>query len=137
MDSFILEMVFRIWFIEILVSGFNYFVLMKRIYEPRYGVLRAHRLGMTTRIGYIFVFAYLLDYFAALTTVGDYLLAGAYWLLMVLAFEWVGSVIIQRPVREILEGWHIERGYMWPYVLLTYLLSPMIVGLVLDPAAHR
>jgi hypothetical protein len=136
MDSLILMMVFRAWFLEIVVSGFNYFVLMKRIYEPRYGVLKAHRIGMTTRIVYIFIFAYFLDYFAELTTVGEYLLAGFYWVLMVLAFEWIGSFLLRRPVHEILEGWHIERGFMWPYVLVTYFMSPLIVGLVFDPAAR-
>ena len=48
-------------------------------------------------------------------------------------FEWGGSLLIRRPVREILIGWHIERGYLWPYVLLTYLLSPVIVGILLHP----
>jgi hypothetical protein len=32
-----------------------------------------------------------------------------------------------------LTGWHIERGYMWPCVLLTYLLTPVIVGWLLHP----
>jgi hypothetical protein len=68
--------------------------------------------------------------------VDDYLLAGFYWLLMILAFEWIGSFIIRRPVHEILEGWHIERGFMWPYVLVAYFISPLIVGLVLNPAAR-
>lgn len=40
--------------LEIVVSGFNYFVLMRRVYEPRYGVLKAHQIGMTTRIVSIF-----------------------------------------------------------------------------------
>ena len=90
--------------------------------------------GLWRRDG-VFVFAYLLDYFAGLGSVSDYLLAGFYWLLMVLAFEWIGSLLIRRPIREILVGWHIERGYMWPYVLLTYLLSPLVVGLLLNPAS--
>lgn len=134
MDSDILVYVFRIWFLEVIVSGFNYFVLMRRIYEPRYGELRAHRIGMTTRIVYICIFAIFLDHFADLSSAGDYLLAGFYWLLMILAFEWIGSFIIRRPAQEILEGWHVERGYMWPYVLLTYLLSPLVVGLIIQAA---
>ena len=56
MNSYLLMITFRIWLCEIAVSGFNYFVLMKRVYEPRIGVLRAHRIGMTTRIIYIFLF---------------------------------------------------------------------------------
>jgi hypothetical protein len=54
---------------------------------------------------------------------------------MVLAFEWIGSFLIRRPVTEILMGWHVERGYMWPFVLLTYLLSPLIVGVLFAPGA--
>lgn len=134
-DTDILRYVFRIWLCEIAVSAVNYFVLMRRVYEPRWGELRAHRVGMTTRIVYIFGFAYALDYFADLDGAGDYLLAGVYWTLMVLAFEWVGSLLIRRSVKEILVGWHVERGYMWPYVLLTYLLSPLIVGVLLGSGA--
>ena len=122
-------MTFRVWFFEIAVSGINYFVFMNRVYEPRVGVLRAHRIGMSTRIAYIFGFAYALVLFADLETLPEFLLAGTYWVLMVLAFEWFGSFLLRRPIREILEGWHVENGYMWPYVLATYFLSPSIVGL--------
>jgi hypothetical protein len=34
-------------------------------------------------------------------------------------FEWGGSLLLRRPVDEILVGWHVTEGYMWPYVLLT------------------
>ncbi len=134
MNTYLLMITFRVWFFEIALSGFNYFVLMNRVYEPRVGELRAHRIGMTTRIVYILPFAYVLVAAADLDSVPEYLLAGTYWLLMVLAFEWIGSFIIRRPVHEILEGWHVEDGYMWPYVLLAYFLSPLIVGVLLNPA---
>ncbi|MCB9415675.1 MAG: hypothetical protein H6526_10375 [Actinobacteria bacterium] len=62
MDTDILMYVFRVWFFEIALSGINYFVLMRRVYEPRWGGLRAHRIGMTTRIVYILGFAWALDY---------------------------------------------------------------------------
>jgi hypothetical protein len=130
-NTYLLMITFRVWFCEIAVSGFNYFVLMNRVYAPRVGELRAHRIGMTTRIVYIFPFAYALVRFADVHAVPELLLAGAYWLLMVLAFEWVGSFLLRRPIHEILEGWHVENGYMWPYVLAAYLLSPLLVGLLL------
>ena len=132
MNTYLLMITFRVWLCEIAVSGFNYFVLMKHVYEPRVGVLRAHRIGMTARIVYIFPFAYVLVRAADVDTVSEMLLAGTFWLLLVLAFEWVGSFILRRPVREILEGWHVENGYMWPYVLAAYFLSPLIVGLLLN-----
>lgn len=132
MNSYLLMITFRVWLAEILVSGFNYFVLIKRVYEPRVGELRAHRIGMLTRIAYIFPFAYLLVTASGASTVGEYVLAGAYWLGLVLAFEWIGSFILRRPVREILAGWHVERGYLWPYVLAAYFISPLTVGLIVD-----
>lgn len=133
-NSYILMITFRVWFLELGVSAVNYFVLMKRVYEPRFGPLRAHRIGMTTRIGYIVVFAAVLVRWADLDSAIDCLVAGAFWLLLILAFEWIGSFLLRRPVHEILEGWHVERGYMWPYVLLTYLLSPLAMGVVLGLA---
>jgi hypothetical protein len=133
MNTYLLMITFRVWFVEIAVSGVNYFVLMNRVYAPRVGELRAHRIGMTTRIVYIFPFAYVLVKYGHADALGEYLLAGTYWLLMILAFEWIGSFILRRPVHEILKGWHIENGYMWPYVLLAYFLSPLIVGVLLNP----
>jgi|SRR5581483_6591309 len=133
MNTHLLMITFRVWLIELPVAALNYFVLIKRVYEPRVGELRAHQIGMSTRIAYVFVFAYFLDRFAHADAVSDFLLAGTFWALLWLAFEWVGSFIMRRPVREILEGWHIENGYMWPYVLLAYLLAPMIVGVLLSP----
>lgn len=31
---------------------------------------------------------------------------------------------------DILTGWQIWKGYMWPYVLLAYLSANLIVGLI-------
>jgi hypothetical protein len=131
-SSYLLMITFRVWLAEIAVSAFNYFVLMKRVYEPRVGALRAHRIGMTTRIVYILPFAYVLVRVADADTVPELLLAGTFWLALVLLFEWAGSLLLRRPVHEILEGWHVESGYMWPYVLATYLFSPLLMGLLLN-----
>jgi hypothetical protein len=127
------QALFWVWVLEIAVSGFNYAVLMAKVYQPRYGELKAHQIGMITRMVYILCFAYALVYFGKLTKPSEYLLAGLLWVLLVLAFEWGGSFILRRPIKEILIGWHINKGYMWPYVLLTYFLSPMVVGLLLAP----
>jgi hypothetical protein len=133
MNAYLLMMTFRVWFLELAVTAVNYFFLMSKVYEPRYGKLKAHQIGMSARIVYIFVFAYFILFFAKRYTVLDALTAGVFWLLLILAFEWIGSLIQRRPAREILEGWHINKGFMWPYVLAAYLLSPLIVGLILHP----
>jgi hypothetical protein len=133
MNSYLLMITFRVWFAELAVTAVNYFLLMKKVYEPRVGELRAHQIGMTTRIIYIFVFAYIiLDHVGSYTEL-DLLSAGAFWMALILIFEWGGSLLMRRPVREILAGWHVNRGYMWPYVLVAYLLSPLLVGVTLRP----
>ena len=133
MNSRLLRTGFRAWLMEILVAGFNFFVLMNTVYEPRLGALAAHQIGMTTRILVIFAFAYyLLRYVKDYKTV-DLVHVGLMWLTLTLIFEWAGSLAIGRPVEEILVGWNIWEGYMWPYVLLAYLSSNLIVGTTLRP----
>ena len=89
---------------EIVVSGVNFFVLMNLVYEPRWGVLMAHQIGMSTRIVYIFVFAYFLLRFVKKYDSKDLIHVGVLWLILTLLFEWVGSLAIGRPVDEILIG---------------------------------
>ena len=116
---------------ETLVSGFNFFILMGLIYQPLFGELVSHQIGMSTRIGYILVFAFLMLRTTKDYTTKDLIYVGFLWLGLELLFEWGGSLAIGRPVQEILIGWNIFAGYMWPYVLLTYLLSNLVVGTVL------
>jgi hypothetical protein len=124
----------RVWLTEILVSGVNYYLLMKLIYEPLVGELTAHEIGMTTRIVYIFGFAYLLQRFNPDHSPRDLVHVGVLWLALTLAFEWGGSLLIQRrPVDEILQGWHVWEGYMWPFVLAAYFSANVIVGWALHP----
>jgi len=123
----------RVWLMEILVSGFNFFVLMNLVYEPRWGALVAHQIGMTTRIVYISIFAYLLLYYFKAYDTKDLIHVGVLWLGLTLLFEWGGSLAIGRPVEEILIGWNVHEGYMWPYVLLAYLSSNFVIGTFLHP----
>lgn len=133
MNTRLLKTAARVWLMEILVSGFNFFVLMNLIYEPSWGPLLAHQIGMSTRIVYIFVFAYFLLRFAKEYDTSDLVHVGILWLVLTLLFEWAGSLVIGRPVEEILIGWNVFAGYMWPYVLLAYLLSNPIIGTIFRP----
>ncbi len=126
--AYLLMITFRAWLIEIPVAAFNAFVLMDLVYTPRFGTLVAHQIGMSTRIAIILVFAYFITHFARQYSAGSLLLAGVFWMTLWLVFEWGGSLIIGRPVQEILVGWHVEHGYMWPYVLVAYLLAPLLAG---------
>jgi len=133
----LLKTAIRVWLMEILVSGFNFFVLMNLIYAPMWGVLVAHQIGMSTRIVYIFIFAYFLLRSVKQYETRDLIHVGILWLGLTLTFEWAGSLAIGRSVEEILVGWNIFAGYMWPYVLLTYLLSNLVVGTILHPSKKK
>ena len=122
--------------IEIIISGFNFFILMNRVYEPRWGELVAHQIGMSTRMVYICVLAYFLLRFVKEYETIDLIHVGILWLGLTLVFEWGGSLAIGRPVDEILIGWNIFAGYMWPYVLLTYLLANLVIGVTLHPGKN-
>ena len=133
MNTPLLKLSIRAWLMQILVAGFNFFELMNLIYEPLWGELVAHQIGMSTRIVINLVFAYLLLLRADKYNTKDLIHVGILWLIMILIFEWGGSLAMGRPVSEILIGWNIFAGYMWPYVLLSYLLAPLFVGTILHP----
>ena len=133
MNTRLLKIGVRVWLVETLISGFNFFVLMNLVYEPQWGTLVAHQIGMSTRIIYIFILAYFLLRYVKEYKTKDLILIGLVWLGLEEIFEWGGSFILRRPVEEILVGWNIFAGYMWPYVMLAYLLSNLIVGVTLHP----
>jgi hypothetical protein len=133
MNTALLKLGVRVWLIETIVSAFNFFVLMDLIYEPKWGALVAHQIGMSTRIVYIFIFAYFMLRYAKKYQIKDLMYVGFLWVALELSFEWGGSLVIGRPVQEILVGWNIFAGYMWPYVLLTYLFANLVVGTILHP----
>ncbi|MEN6329425.1 MAG: hypothetical protein ABFC91_03950 [Methanobacteriaceae archaeon] len=122
----------RAWLMQIIVAGLNFFVLMNLVYQPLWGELVAHQIGMLTRIIINFVFAYLLLLYANEYNTKDLVLVGILWLILTLIFEWGGSLLLGRPVEEILVGWNIFAGYLWPYVLLSYLFAPLIVGRIIN-----
>jgi hypothetical protein len=88
---------------------------------------------MSTRIVYIFIFAYLILRYTKKYDTKDLVSVGFLWVGLELLFEWGGSLAIGSPVQEILVGWNIFNGHMWPCVLLTYLFANLIVGTVIHP----
>lgn len=131
--AYLLMITFRVWLVELPLAAVNAFVLMDRVYAPRVGAVQAHQIAMSTRIVIIVALAYVITRFARDHRPLTLLAAGTFWMTLWLGFEWGGSLLIGRPVEEILVGWHVEQGYLWPYVLLTYLLAPLVVGLTLRP----
>jgi hypothetical protein len=135
-NAHLLELTFRVWLVELPLAAVNWFVLAERVYRPRTGELRAHQAAMLTRIVWVVALAFVLLRSASRSTFLDTLVAGTFWMLLWLVFEWGGSLLVRRPVRDVLVGWHVERGYLWPYVLAAYVLAPVVAGLVLHAGAR-
>jgi hypothetical protein len=57
-----------------------------------------------------------------------FLILGIIWLVLVLIFEFIGSLVIQKKsLDELFEGWKIWRGNIWTLVLLSHLSVPYIL----------
>ena len=131
MNSPLLKRAVLFWLLETVFAVFNFSVLMNLVYEPRWGALVAHQIGMSTRILVIFGLAYLLLRPSKKFETKDLIYVGILWLGLEELEEWGGSLVAGRSVHDILIGWNIFAGYMWPYVMLTYLFSTLIVGTIL------
>jgi hypothetical protein len=58
-------------------------------------------------------------------TIGDFLI-------MVLSFEFIGVLIIQKKsLGDLFEGWKIWKGHIWTIVLFFHLMGPYLVKLVI------
>ncbi len=126
----LLHKLFHYWIFDLAVSFVNWMVLLY-VYEPMMGEPLAHQVGMSTRIFYIFIIAYFMLRSMKQFSQRDLLQLGLLWTGLWLVFEWGGSLIAGRTVDEILIGWNIFNGYMWPYVLLSYLTSSLIIGMII------
>jgi len=111
MNTRLVKIGIRAWLVETLIACFNFFVLMNLVYEPRWGALVAHQIGMSTRIVIIFALAYFLLRYVKEYNTKDLILIGLVWLGLEEIFEWGGRFILRRPVEEILFGWNIFAGY--------------------------
>ena len=119
------------WFLEVGLSFVNFFALINLVYQPHWGELAAHQIGMSTRIVYIFVLAFFIVRGVKEYTTRDLFFLGLFWMASWLVIEWGGSLAMGRPVSDIVIGWNILDGHMWPYVLLSYLTSGLIIGSIL------
>ena len=127
MNKPFLRRALHFWFLDFILAGIN-FGILSLVYEPMWGSLVAHQIDMITRMVYICILAYFLIRPIQEYRRVDLLHAGLLWLGLTLLWEWGGSLLIGRPVEDILVGWNIFAGYLWPFVLLTYFFANLAVG---------
>lgn len=58
----------------------------------------------------------------------DVLLVGILWMVMTIGFEtWMNVAIRQLTFMEVVETYALWRGELWPLVLLSLVVSPMVI----------
>ena len=119
---------FRVCLLEVPLAAVNTFVLTDRVYAPRVGALHAHQLAMTTRIAWILLLGLAVSHYARELGPVSLVDMGLLWATFWLVLEWTGSLLVHQPMHQILLSRHLEQGYMWPYVLLAYVVSPSLAG---------
>ena len=99
------------------------------------GIKRAngHWLYLTPQIILIAVYSYILVLLLQSFDQEFFLVLGAIWLVLVLSFEFIGVLAIQKKsLEELFEGWKIWKGRIWTLVLLSHLFMPYIIKRLAD-----
>ena len=91
---------------------------------------RGHWVVLAPQIVLIFAISYGLLKIFPLKTSAYWLDMGIYWLILTLAFEFIGVLVFEKGTLALLfEGWKIWKGNIWVLVLLSCLLAPYILSI--------
>jgi hypothetical protein len=87
-----------------------------------------HWIYLVPQIILILVYSYVLIVVFTGFTANSFLALGVIWLVLVLCFEFVGVLAIQKKnLNELFEGWKIWKGHIWTLVLLSHLVVPYLI----------
>ncbi len=80
----------------------------------------------------IFIYSYILVIIFKSYDKNSFLILGIIWLILLLSFEFIGVLIIQKKsLIELFEGWKIWKGNIWILVLFSHLAFPYIIKKVI------
>lgn len=101
-------------------------VLREAILLPRIGTPWALVISGLLLSACVVVVAWLLVAKLGRLATRQYLLLGAFWLVLTLGFEFTfGRVVQGKPWSELFAAYQFENGNMWPVVLAVVLFAPL------------
>ena len=94
---------------------------------------RGHWVLLTPQIVLIFAFSFALLKIFPSSSHQYWLGIGACWLVLTLAFEFIGVLVFEKGTLALLfEGWKIWKGNIWTLVLLSHLFAPYLLSLIIN-----
>jgi hypothetical protein len=94
----------------------------------RIQLANGHWIYLVPQIVLIAFYSYILIVMFKGFTANSFLALGVIWLVLVLSFEFIGVLVIQKKtLSELFEGWKIWKGHIWTLVLLSHLIIPFLV----------
>ncbi len=97
-------------------------------YGLKINLSNGHWIYLVPQIILIIIYSYILVIIFRSFDINSFLVLGIIWLVLLLNFEFIGVLVIQKKsLSELFEGWKIWRGNIWTLVLLSHLITPYII----------
>lgn len=123
------------WFVLLVVAILNA-VLRETTYKPiLIPVIGtwAHQISSLTGVIAFFIVIYLfLKWVKAAYTQKDLLIVGTTWIGMTILFEtWMNVFVRHLSLQQVLETYYFWRGELWLFVLLSFIVSPLVADKII------
>lgn len=101
--------------------------IRERLINPRLGGNAGHVISTVMLSVIIFVAAWLTIPWVAVSSEADAWVVGAEWVTLTATFEFLaGHYLFRSSWEKILADYNVRRGRVWPLVLITCLLAPVL-----------
>jgi hypothetical protein len=116
-----------VWFV-LLAAAIANGAFREAVLSPMLGPSAAHVVSTLGLSAVVLAITWLSSAWVDWHTMNEALLIGVTWTTLVLAFEFLaGHFLFQRSWEYLLADYNLLRGRIWPLVLLTTLLAPLMV----------
>jgi hypothetical protein len=119
-----------VWFLILVFAVANGFV-RERFLIPSLGETAGHIASTLVLSAIVLIVTLLLANWIGSAGVSEALLIGAMWVVMTLAFEFLGGhYLFGTPWEKLLADYDILHGRIWPLVLITELVAPLLARML-------
>ena len=115
-----------IWFLVLIFAIANGFV-RERFLIPQFGDQTGHVLSTLLLSTAVLISILATARWVGFSTISQALSIGLMWVMLTLAFEFgAGHYLFGAPWEKLLADYNVPNGRIWPLVLLTELVSPVL-----------